>query len=88
MAFSAGVKKELHHRKTFIELSQGWLESKVHVERCGSGTWMGAGGFLLWAWISVVLENLTCLTRKASRPLCLLRENGEYRVFLFRQKLI
>lgn len=44
MAFAAGIKKQLYHRKTLIYLSQGWLESSVHVERCGSGTWTGAGG--------------------------------------------
>lgn len=44
MAFAAGIKKQLYHRKTLIYLLQGWPESSVHVERCGSGTWMGAGG--------------------------------------------
>lgn len=42
MAFSAGIKKQLHHRKPLIYLCQGWLENKVNGEM-GSGSWMGAG---------------------------------------------
>lgn len=86
MSYSAGIMKQLHHRKTFICARGGW-RAKCMWRDVGLEPRRLQGGFLLWAWISVMLENVTCLPRKASRPLCLLRGKGEHRALLFRQNL-
>lgn len=88
MAFSAEKKKQLYHKKHLLNYPRGgWRANCIWLD-VGLETRVVQGAFLLWAGICMMLESMTCLKRKASRPLCLLREKKEYIVFLFRQKLI
>lgn len=43
MPFSAGMKKQLYHRNHLLSYPKGWLESKLHLDRCGAGHRAGAG---------------------------------------------
>ena len=88
MAFSAGRKKQLYHNKHLLNNPRGaWRANCIWID-VGLETGLVQGAFLLWACVCMMLENVTCLIRKASRPPCLLREKKEYTVVFFRQKLI
>lgn len=74
--FPAGIEKQLS-QKTLME---GWQKGKLRLDSCRDGKKAGTGSI---SAVGMMLENVTGLMRKASRPL---REKKEYGVFLFRQK--
>jgi len=88
MAFSAGIKKQLYHKPYFFNYPRAGWGANCFWTDVGLEAGLVQGVFLLWAWIYTKLENVTCLRRKASRPVCVLRKDKGYTVFLFRQKLI